>query len=215
MLDEALLKLVIEKESKGPIKQSENFRIVPITDPVKLQTHLSYAAQMAEAIKRRGFEKRPVSTIQSASTQRLLDMSEEELKAYRNRPMPEKDQWKREDDAEKIFASHEGVKKDPDLISKEVGRRQQGYHQMGDAQSQGEGRVSLEKQEKAKEAWLTTIPAPYTSMEKHFIKEGHVINDPKPQKESLKDRFFKWTAKTFQGEQDHRFSWRDLQKDKK
>lgn len=183
------------------------FRVVPITDAAKLETHLQYVKRVSGEIKALNIEKRPISTEQSESTKRLLSMSEEELKAYRNRPLPKYEDWKREDDAEKVFSTH---KADHETImaTKSIRHTNHG-NRIGDAVSEG-GSAFGHRKDQAVDAFMETKTI-LSPIENHFVREGHVdvplsfkTVNKRPLWRRILDGKWIWSAEDYKAE-----SWRD------
>lgn len=204
-MNDPFLSDILSEQDKRPTP----FRIVPIKNPEKLETHLQFVAQMAKAVDKANPVKRPVSTIQEPSTQRLMDMTEEELAAYKARPLPGIDAWKREDDAELLWSQHKG--NTPENIVAVLGTR---VARNDDGKDPIIG-PSPERREAAEKAWMETKPSDYSAVEKYFIANGHIKNDPTPKKDSWWTKFAMWRAKVFQGDTDSTIRWRDVQKDSK
>jgi hypothetical protein len=182
------------------------FRVVPITDAAKLETHLQYVKRVSEELKSLNIEKRPISTEQSESTKRLLSMSEEELKAYRNRPLPKYEDWKREDDAEKVFSTHKADHET--VMATESIRHTNHGNRIGDAISEELSGIPLEVKEKAIEQMMK--PMPNSPIENHYLRIGHIHSYPEAEKTKrslwrrILDARWVWTEVGFKPS-----SWRD------
>jgi hypothetical protein len=136
-----------------------------------------YVSFMAESLKTlRVVEKKPATTIQSASTQKVLDMSEEELKSYRSREIDlskaiiPRDQWKKRE----ISAEEYNVYKSMQEASKNT---------LG--QFEGE-RVSPQRKELARQAFMFSKPSPITEQDKDKIVKLEKIEPLKEIKDDLK-----------------------------
>ncbi len=186
-----------------------------------------YANSMADYIRSLNIPKRPVTKVQAASLSQIWDseknalkeMTDEEIAAYQNRPLPEKELWQRETDAELIAAQL--TLTTPSRIQSTIvseGLRRESKNTQGDAISQGGSAFSPETKETARQAFSYTPPADLTKgqesklAEIHKIKEyvGPIPEKEKPKKKSWLDKLFGVRAEKYADDQ--HVSWRDIYK---
>jgi hypothetical protein len=191
--------------------------------------HEEYANQMSDHIKSLNIPKRPVSKIQASSISQLWDsekntlreMSDEEVAAYQNRPLPEKENWKRETDAELIAAQL--ALTTPSRIHSTIvseGLRRESKNTQGDAISMGGSAFSEETKELARQAYSYTPPAELTKGQESKLTEmnkiteytGPIPEKPKPNKRSWLDKLF--SSDGAKHAEIHNVSWRDAYKAK-
>lgn len=123
------------------------------------------------------FATKPRTTIQAASTQRVLYMTDEELEEYHKRPLP--DNWKGEE-IERSF--------DPKQVSIIERMRQSGKNTQGDAMSSGGGFSStFDTKVRAISAFTCTPPAELTPKQKKLLTALQEIEMPE-KKLSLLER---------------------------
>jgi hypothetical protein len=167
-------------------------------------------------------------SIQNPHVLKVMNMSSEELAKYRDRPMPAKEDWKRETDAEKIQG--EMIAKNPtrinDLAIAEH-ERHKSKNTQGDAVSEGATSVSPVKVERAIEAYIHTPPAPMTDAQKAGLNRAELVRQetlreltkieqysgPVVEVEKKKPGFWSrlfGTSKTHQGDIGSIIDWRDL-----
>lgn len=178
-LDKAFQDFTIKEPTRG------GWKVTPLSAE-KAANHMVYAQRMAKELKEaRGDFKLPVSKVQAASTQRVLDMTDEELEAYRNRKIDiEKAQvWKNQDEANAALTAAEARKKSLDGLILEDARRKPKNDQ-GSAWSEGES--PLKKYltpERAIDAFMET-KAVLSPMEQAMIATA----DPKVFKGVVEDK---------------------------
>jgi hypothetical protein len=183
----------------------------------------AYVKAMTESFKALNIEKKPVSTVQAASTQKLLSMTDEEAANHKKQRMFEwdnninptwNDQNRAEKDAEKVFA--ESVAKSPTRFMDSMraeNLRRDSKNTMGDAVSYGATGFSENTKEAARQGFSYTPPAPLTKEQTARLTELNIITEyegPVPEKPKKKS----WFQKVF-GQDETHVSWRDLPWNKK
>lgn len=165
--------------------EEKGWKITPVLHRSK--EHERYANLMADLIRKDpNYKKREASTTQSphiaaiwdADNNKLRDMTEAEITAYQNRPLPTKEMAAVEADAEKIAADL--IAKYPERISSislAESERRKSKNTQGDAVSTGAKGASPERLEMARQAFSYTPPAPLTEEQKLRLTELNLITE--------------------------------------
>jgi len=163
--------------------EDDGWRITPVLHRSK--EHARYTEMMADLQRKDpSYKKREATTDQSphiaatwdAKNNKLKDMTEAEIAAYQNRPLPTKEMAAAEADAEKIMA--EQIAKYPTRIqdySHAEHLRRLSKNTQGDAVSMGMSGASKETKEMARQAFSFTPPAPLTEEQKARLTELNLI----------------------------------------
>jgi hypothetical protein len=181
---------------------NNGWRIVPLLHRKPGQAE--YVDRMVKEIKALNIPKKPVSTVQSASlaplwdseNNKLRDMTEQEILAYQNRPMPEKEAWRRDADAEKINA--ELMLVNPSRIQSTIAVqdiRRKSKNTIGDAVSEGGSGFTPERKELARQAFSFTPPVQLTEQQKSKLTELNKITEytgPAPEEKPKKKKWFEF-----------------------
>lgn len=130
-----------------------DWKKTPLSNPS--QEFTLYADMLAKDIASKKTWKRPATTIQAASTQRVLDMTDDELIAYRNRPTVDAQV---RDEKGRVYVAERSVTAKEVVLESHL--RSSRGNTFGDAISSGGGSsVSDGKSELAKSAFTCSPPA--------------------------------------------------------
>ena len=162
---------------------------------------------LAEQIRKQN--RQPKNLKQYAHVEKVLSMSEEELEAYRNRPLPEEKDWKREIVEREVPF---------ELFELEEGRRRAAKNEQGQSALSSVDEV---KAEKAAQTFMDVGPAKVTLQDiKNAKKYGFYDLDPyktsEPEKQWVTIPWYKVLWYRLRGIQVESFSnerskdWRDL-----
>lgn len=174
------------------------------------ENHLAYMNKMVAELKERNIEKKPATTVQSASTQRLMEMTDAEAETYRARKLPTKEQWWASPDAEQAFEKH--IADDQTKHAAAHARHRKDNNTIG---QQEIATVSTHKAP-AIEAFINAIPAPMTAFDNYKISAGHVREyEPRSAKrESILKTLSRLVGRMLKpsaGENDHFVSRQDIE----
>lgn len=182
------------------------------TKEIRASINADYVQRMNLELGQVQREKIISSNRQAESTQKILAMTEEELEAYRSRPLPVNEQARTDKNAERINATlfvKNPARTQSMLLAEEERRKSKN--------TIGESRLSsssYEAKERARQGFTCTPPASLTEEQKARLTELNLITayEGPPLSEPMKKKswFDIFKSKVRQGENDNHVSWRDL-----
>lgn len=173
-----------------------DWRVTPLL--FRKPGNAEYVDRVVKDIQALNIEKRPISTMQALSAQRVLDMTDEELKAYQARPMVTRAQCAVDKDAEKIAA--ELMMFHPSRIQSSILAEQERHkskNTIGDAINEGLSSASEESKIRAAEAYRVTPPAQLTEAQKEKLTEVNLITEYSGPAETKPQKKKSWFIKFF------------------
>lgn len=145
-----------------------------------------YAERVASELKALNIPKRPVSTIQAASTQASLDMTDEQY-AQKVKKMFETKAWKAPH-PEEVMRS---MPLDQVFVAEDIRRKPK--NSIGQSLKSS---ASDERKELARQAYVCTPPTEILDSQKEHVTEMNPITElkeiPRETKQSLFDKFMDW-----------------------
>lgn len=161
-----------------------------------------YAERVASELKALNVPKRPVTTVQSASTQRILSMTREEHAEHNNRPLPTRDQWQAkptkplkenatQDEYYAWLTGQRDLPLDQVFVAEDIRRKPK--NSIGQSLKSS---ASDERKELARQAYVCTPPTEILDSQKEHVTEMNPITElkeiPRETKQSLFDKFMDW-----------------------
>lgn len=182
-----------------------DWKVVPRKGPS--EDFESYRKITTDALRAVVREKTKVTAIQSASTQRTLSMTDEEIVKYKNRPLPTNEQAQAEAPIQNEFG--EWILKSAEETVRRAGLeniqhleaiRRRSKNTIGPSELSS---VSEESKERARQAFTCTPPTPLTEEQKEKLTKMDKIKqlDTMPKAEPEKG-FLAWLKKWFPAEED-------------
>lgn len=168
-------------DHKAKAETISGWRVSPLSAE-RAAKHAAFACDMSKTLKEQwGDYKRPVTTEQTASTARLLSMTDDELVEYRNRTI-DKEKARAEADAEKVFSTHKGGQA---AVAVAEDLRHKPRNETGDAKDLIGSSATPEKRDKAVDSYMST-KAKLSNIEKAMINTANpeVFKPEKPKKTS-------------------------------